>query len=516
MLNQRRCLPSALSQLPPLLSGGELLYRNLLLLSLPPCPSYTLSPTLFSVPQPKALLHILHHLLSPLPTLPLPYPRYLLALLTALPPALSLCYPPHSPTDARDFLALAFPLLVALEEWTERAILPPGCVRKSVLQAGGGDRVVALLLHLSTWRLRERLEEEGGWEVEGVGPVGAGAVKVWEERVGLDETVRTLQLQLIATGGQTITALQQMDAEQRQWTETATSLQAEWRRVQEQLKVAQAEERRLRSTIDPLILSDAGAHQRAQMADALAAEYSRRSTFLQRTRQQRAALVELVNGAWTPTTVTRAQLPSALRESGGGGGGSYDGENSHGRVELVEVMRRWKGELKQVKRELEAASTESRREAAVRAEGEVEHCMTHQQRLHGELGGLQQQLTEALTDLSHGRPRPAKASAKESQSVPSPLASFFTLYSARSRQAERRAEARPITNVPALAELSLHGESGEEAVEAAEEVAGVSVGSLATPLKSGVDQHDAGTLGTPPAYMAGGGLLDDDPVDTDD
>ena len=503
MYNSAHQLP----QLPPLLSGGELLHRNLLLLSLPPDPSYSLSPTLFSVPHPRAFIHILHHLLSPLPTLPLPYPRFLLSLLSSFPASLSLCYPPTSPTEAREFLTLCFPLLVGLEEWKERAILPPGCVRKSVMQAGGGEKVVGLLVYLSTWRVREKLEEEEGGG-GGVGPVGSAAWKGWDEGVGLDETVRGLQAQVVATGQQTVAALQEMEAEQRQWTETAAALQVEWRRVQEQLKEAQQEEKRLRASIDPAILSDGGAQQRSQMADALTAEYSHRAAFLQRSQQQRQALVELVNGAWTPTTISGAELQSAWKKADVASVDERCGE----KLELAALMRAWKAELLQVKGELEAASSESRRDAAVQAETEVQQCTAHQQRLHGELGRLQSELTAAMSVLPEVRPRAASARAAAARQGDSP--SFFTLYRARpwrTGQQEGCRETRPVTPLPSLAELSLHDVSEQQVQEAATGAAE----PLITPVKSSTERHDASLPSSPPAYMAGGGLLDDEQVDAE-
>ena len=128
-------------QLPPLVSPGHLLHRNLLLLNLPPSPHYSLSPSLFSHPNPKALIDVLHHLLHTLPSLPLPYPRFLSSCLSSLLPALSLCYPTSSPSDCRDFHAAVFPALVALEEWTERRVLPPAPCASPHCRRVGGTRL---------------------------------------------------------------------------------------------------------------------------------------------------------------------------------------------------------------------------------------------------------------------------------------------------------------------------------------------------------------------------------------
>ena len=158
-----------------------------------------------------------------------------------------------------------------------------------------------------------------------------------------------------------------------------------------------------------------------------------------------------------------------------------------------------------MKGEVEAAATDVKRVAGVRAVEEVKGCGETQRRLHAGIAQLQQRLGAAGVEGAVER-APRKEAA----------AAVFALYRRPVKrglratwETEERGE-QPLTPLPALQDLEVdedeEGEAGDG--DCAVQAMGVGRGPVQTPAK-GMVAYAAGRVLSPPAYMAGGGLLDD-------
>ena len=314
--------------------------------------------------------------------------------------------------------------------------------------------------------------------------------------MGVEEQVRTLQLQLAVSNADVAAALHRHSAEQSDWAATAAALTGLWRDAQAELRAAQAEEARLRGEADPFVLSAEGEVARHRMAADLTAEYRRRAEAVEGGGEGRRVLGEVANGRWRPVTLTVGEVREALKEEGVGREG--------GRVEVKALMRRWGEEMGRVRGEVEAAATDARRMAGARAVEEVEGCEEAQRRLHADIARLQQRVASAGVGAVERAPRVEAA------------ATTFALYRRPVKGglggvwgAEEEGE-RPLTPLPALQELEVDEDEEDGAGDGGRGLQGMGVGDgqQQTPAK-GMAANAAVRVQSPPAYMGGGGLLDD-------
>ena len=234
------------------------------------------------------------------------------------------------------------------------------------------------------------------------------------------------------------------------------------------------------------------------MAEKVTAEWGRREGFLAKSGEGRRVLAEVVNGRWIPTTLTGKEVRAALEGTEGEGGGGRVGEG------LKALMTRWAEETRRVKSEVDAASSDPRRAASASAEGQLTQCSAAQRGLHQGIAQLQVGMREErrLVEEKTAADRAAPAKA------------FFALYGRKRRggdvmEVEAGNSDRPLSPLPQLGELVWEDKEEVELKENAD----VEAVGLQTPVKVG---GGGSQLQSPPAYMGGGGLLDDSLPHCDD
>ena len=513
--------------LPPLLTPGPLLYRNLLLLSLPPHDAFTLSPSLFALsspPQHRALQHVLHHLLTTLHSLPSPLPALSSSpLFLSLPSTLRHCYPCYDSAQQREFLQLCLDLLKLLEN---SGLLPAGSVRRSFLQDGRGEKLERLLWRLSSLVLEEKLRAAG----EDLGEAGG-----LQDGADMEQAISRLQQRAMAAGATLRSELQTMAREQDDWAEAAEAMYGQWKAVSAELRAAQEEEQRLSGSIDPDILSAAGEQRRAEMAADIVLQQQRLQDFMLGSEEDRGRLEAMAAGDWQPTVLTAEQLQQ---------GRTTAQSPPSVPLSLPAAIRCWKEELCLLRDALQAE--QGRSEETVSLQAQLQRQTAQQQSLQQQMQRLTQRLQAELLRCTPQLP-PALPSA--------PLSPIFSLCSAACLRSQPSswdtealvAESQPL---PSLAELGLDEEEEEEAGEGEwsqsaaqrkaagqpaesgsgaavlqdraappQAVAAVSDGDAAqarafaglalTPVKAGGRVRANCLLLSSPAYMGGGGLLDE-------
>ena len=277
-----------LCQLSPLLSPAHLVCRNLQLLSLPPHPAYTLSPSLFTQPAHKALQHVLHHLLSTLHALPHCPPLASHPAFIGLPSSFLSLYPCYEAGQARDFLSLALQLLQYVEE---SGAWPAGVVKRSHLQSAHGDKLVLVLLYFSTYTLHLQLRHLTHSTPHQ--PVPDNPYTPLASHTTMEDTITAIKAQLVVSGDRTVRSVQSQAAETAEWKAAAAELYEASKRVNGRLRMAREEEERLVKAVEPFILSVEGEQQRATLAAETAASYAQLRQLVHQTKTRGAALADV-------------------------------------------------------------------------------------------------------------------------------------------------------------------------------------------------------------------------------
>ena len=367
-------------QLSPLLSLAHLVCRNLQLLSLPPQPSYALSPALFCQPAHKALQHVLYHLLTTLHALPHCPPLASHPAFIALPSSLLSLYPCYEAGQARDFLSMALQLLQCVED---SGAWPAGIVKRSHLQSAHGDKLTLVLLYFTTYTLHQQLRHLTAYS-RGLSDV---AFPVVGGNTSAEDAITGIKAQLIVVGQRTIRTIQSQAAETAEWQTAATELYESHKRVNGRLREAREEEERLLKAVEPSILSVEGERQRVALAAATTAAYGKLQRFVQQTSSRGAALLDVSNRQGQPTTLSGSALQHAAGEQ-------KPLPSKAGRVDAAALVSRWKDELKRVREAVREAVQQQ--PMVVAAVTEVRSRVDEQLEVNANVLRLQLQVQHAL------------------------------------------------------------------------------------------------------------------------
>ena len=381
VLTARMWLYSFSCQLSPLLAPAQLLCRNLQLLSLPPHPAYTLSPTLFTQPAHKSLQHVLYHLLTTLHALPHCPPLSSHPAFITLPSALLSLYPCYETSQARDFLSLTLQLLQCLEE---SGAWPAGIVKRSHLQSAHGDKLTLVLLYFSTYTLHQQLRHF----VPHSHTVPDFPYAAASSHTTADDAITAIKAQLVVSGDRTVRTIALQATELAEWKTAADALYETSKSVNGRLKAAREEEERLMKAVEPFMLSIDGEQQRATLAAATSDAYSHLQQLIQQCSTEGAVLADVSNRRWQPTTLRGSDLQQAA-------GSKQPLPTKAGQVDAAAVVRRWKDELKRVREAVREAVKQ--RAMIASAVTEVESRVSEQQQVSANTQRLQQQVQHALS-----------------------------------------------------------------------------------------------------------------------
>ena len=327
---------------------------------------------------------MLHHLLITLHALSHCPPLAAHPAFVGLPSALLSLYPCYEAGQARDFLSLSLQLLLCVEE---SGAWPAGVAKRSHLQSASGDKLVLLLLYFSTYTLHQRLRYLLAPNNYAVLPDFPYSTPHTAD-VTAGDAITAMKAQQVVAGSRTVRMVAEQAAEMAEWKEAAATLYDTSKQVNGRLKQARDEEERLLQTVDPLILSAEGEQQRATLAASTKAAYAQLQRLVQQTSMRGAALADITNRRWQPTTLSRDELCKAA-------GVEQPLPLKDGRVDAVAVARRWKDELTLVRRAVQEAVKQ--RAIVAAAASEVDSCASEQRKVSADVQRLQQEVQQALS-----------------------------------------------------------------------------------------------------------------------